>query len=127
MKKELCALALLLMLAGGAAVNVRRVKNLTAELTTLADRAEIAAMHGEYGAARDYMEDAIALWEKNDRYTHIFISHTETDTAADCFFEAEGAINEDAEREELRAAFDKLRYHLESLTDMERVTLASIF
>lgn len=127
MKKELCAMALLLLLAAGAVINLRRVENLTAELAALADRAEYAAANGDYETARVIMSDAIALWEKNDIYTHIFISHAETDTAADCFFEAAGVIGDGAEPEEIRAAFDKLRYHLDSLTDMERVTLESIF
>lgn len=127
MKKELCALALLLALVAGAVLNVRRVEQLTEMLTELADRAEHAAINGDYDTARMIMTDAVKLWEKNDRYTHIFISHAETDTAADCFFEAAGVINDKAENEELHAAFEKLRYHLDSLTDMERVTLASIF
>lgn len=127
MKKELFALLLLLSLIVGAAFHVRHINRLTAALTERIDLSESAAEYGDFAAAEYYISSAIELWESADRYTHIFISHSETDAAADCFFDAAATLTEDEDEVARAAAFDALRYHIDSIADMERVSIGSIF
>lgn len=127
MKKELFALVLLFSLIMGAGFHVRHINRLTAALTEQIDLSESAAEHGDLKAAEYYINSAIELWESADSYTHIFITHSEIDAASDCFYEAAASLSEDESSNARKAAFNALRYHIESIAGMERVSTGSIF
>ena len=126
MPREITALILLALLLIGAVWNIRSVDRLTAEICACIDSSEEAVRSGDGQAARAAMEKGLQLWLNADSYTHIFIRHTEIDGATDAFYSAMEELS-DNDSEALGAAYDKLRYHLISISSMEHVSLGSIF
>ena len=126
MKRELGALILLLALFGAAAFNIRAAERLTDEIETHLGRSEKALLAGDRAYAETELEAALRIWRSAEHYTHIFIRHGEIDSASDAFFHLQqGLLAGDGK--ELSAAYDLLRYHLESIDRMEHISPGSVF
>ncbi len=126
MKREICALLLLLALFGAAAWNIRKVDTLTGELEQHLRLSEKALLSGDRRYAETELEAALRVWTTAERYTHIFIRHPEIDSVSDAFFALSQGLRA-GDGKELSAAYDLLRYHLESIDAMEHITLGSVF
>ena len=124
MKRELAAGALLLLLMAGAWWNIRAVDRLTGELLAGLDASQAAEEQGDHLAAQAALDKALNRWLEADSYTHIFIRHAEIDSTADAFYELQAQLL--AGEGDSSAAFDKLRYHLDSIQRMEHPSLGSI-
>jgi len=125
LRKWIAAAAVLLLIFGLCLLNIRCVDRLTDELISYADSALAFAAAGDYENAAVQAERASALWAEKDGYTHIFIRHSEIDSATDAFCEFSGAIYEQ-EPGEIRGAYEKLRAHLLSIAGMEHISFGSI-
>ncbi len=126
MSRELTAGILLALLVLGAALNIRAADRLTEGISRSIDMAEQAAQAGDTQQAARWMDDALGRWLDAEGYTHIFIRHSEIDGTSDAFYDAVEELS-DGDDEALSAAFDKLRYHIDSISRMEHVSLGSIF
>ena len=124
MKRELAAGTLLALLIAGAWWNIRAVDTLTGEIMGDLDTAQAAEARGQPEEAREALDKALKRWLEADRYTHIFIRHAEIDSTADAFYELQSQLLSD--EGDSSAAYDKLRYHLESIRQMEHPSLGSI-
>ena len=124
MNRELAAGALLLLLMAGAWWNIRAVDRLTGELLAGLDASQAADEQGDHLAAQAALDKALNRWLEADSYTHIFIRHAEIDSTADAFYELQAQLL--AGEGDSSAAFDKLRYHLDSIQRMEHPSLGSI-
>ena len=124
MNRELAAGALLLLLMAGAWWNIRAVDRLTGELLAGLDASQAAEEQGDHPGAQAALEAALNRWLEADSYTHIFIRHAEIDSTADAFYELQGQLL--AGEGDISAAYDKLRYHLDSIQRMEHPSLGSI-
>lgn len=124
MKRELAAGALLLLLMAGAWWNIRAVDRLTGELLAGLDASQAADEQGDHLAAQAALDKALNRWLEADSYTHIFIRHAEIDSTADAFYELQAQLL--AGEGDSSAAYDKLRYHLDSIQRMEHPSLGSI-
>ena len=124
MKRELAAGALLLLLMAGAWWNIRAVDRLTGELLAGLDASQAAEEQGNHLAAQAALDKALNRWLEADSYTHIFIRHAEIDSTADAFYELQAQLL--AGEGDSSAAYDKLRYHLDSIQRMEHPSLGSI-
>ena len=124
MKRELAAGALLLLLMAGAWWNIRAVDRLTGELLAGLDASQAADEQGDHLAAQAALDKALNRWLEADSYTHIFIRHAEIDSTADAFYELQAQLLTGEGNSS--AAFDKLRYHLDSIQRMEHPSLGSI-
>lgn len=127
MKRETAAWVLLLLLIGGAWWNIRSVDRLTDSILRSLDKSQAAALRGETETACAAMDEALQTWLKADSYTHIFIRHSEIDSTADAFYELQEQLISGAGEGGSRAAYDRLRYHLDSIRQMEHLSLGSIF
>ena len=126
MKREIAAVAVLLLLAVGSWINLNHLKNFTAELTELLELSRAYCESGRFDLAEEELEKASDAWLAADGYTHIFIRHSEIDSTTDAFFELMSDVrSEDAESS--AGSYEKLLAHLSSLYTMERVTLGRIF
>ena len=126
MKREYGAaavLALLILLSGWS---IRRTDRLTAELNIALEKSRSAAETLDGRRARELFEESLRLWLDAEGYTHIFIRHSEIDAITDAFYELSAALDAD-DRKEREAAFDRLRYHLDSVNSMEKPSLGSVF
>ena len=124
MKRELAAGTLLALLIAGAWWNIRAVDRLTGDILAGLDTAQTAEARGQPEEAREALDKALKRWLEADRYTHIFIRHAEIDSTADAFYELQSQLL--SGEGDSSAAYDKLRYHLESIRQMEHPSLGSI-
>lgn len=124
MKRELAAGTLLALLIAGAWWNIRAVDRLTGDILAGLDTAQAAEARGQPEEAREALDKALKRWLEADRYTHIFIRHAEIDATADAFYELQSQLL--SGEGDSSAAYDKLRYHLESIRQMEHPSLGSI-
>ena len=124
MKRELAAGALLLLLMAGAWWNIHAVDTLTGDILAGLDTSQAAEEQGDHLAAQAALDKALNRWLEADSYTHIFIRHAEIDSTADAFYELQAQLL--AGEGDSSAAFDKLRYHLDSIQRMEHPSLGSI-
>ena len=124
MKRELAAGTLLALLIAGAWWNIRAVDRLTGDILAGLDTAQTADARGQPEEAREALDKALKRWLEADRYTHNFIRHTEIDATADAFYELQSQLL--SGEGDSSAAYDKLRYHLENIRQMEHPSLGSI-
>ena len=124
MKRELAAGALLLLLMAGAWWNIHAVDTLTREIMGDLDASQAAGAQGDHLAAQAALDKARNRWLEADSYTHIFIRHAEIDSIADAFYELQAHLL--SGEGDSSAAYDKLRYHLDSIQRMEHPSLGSI-
>ena len=126
MKKELVALALLLLILAGNVWNQHRLETLTSSLETLAEEAFASARKGHWQQAAEAAQEAEKRWTDADPYTHIFIRHTDIDALTAAFCHYRGAL---AGREEgdILAAYLRLTAGLRSLLAMEKLSAGSVF
>ena len=124
MSRELAAGALLLLLVAGAWWNIHAVDSLTGEIMRDLDASQAAEEQGRHLDAQAALDKALNRWLEADSYTHIFIRHAEIDSTADAFYELQAQLL--SGEGDSSAAFDKLRYHLDSIQRMEHPRLGSI-
>ena len=124
MKKEIFAIALLVLLFTASLFNIWYFDDLTFRIEEELSLSRVQLASGDVPMAREHLEKALNMWLDADGYTHIFIRHPEIDSTADAFYELGQALEENSES--CRAAYDKLLYHLESIRTMEHLRFGSI-
>ena len=125
MKREYGAAALLILLFFLSMWNIRRIDTLTTDVGIALSKSLSAAEKLDFKAARKHLDEGMELWLDADEYTHIFIRHSEIDAATDAFFELREVLCQE-ELSAFTSAFGKLRYHLESISTMEKPSLGSV-
>lgn len=126
MKKELIALLLLIALFAGSLINISFNEQVINELSDGVFIAYTEYHDGDTAEAAKTLEAVCDKWLSLDGYTHIFIRHSEIDSTTDAFFELLSAMH-DEKPNCVCGAYSKLKAHLDSLTDMEKLSLGSIF
>lgn len=126
MLKEIFALLLIILLMSVSAWNIKTVDSLCTEITQRLEQAKNLAMSGSTEMAQAELRSALKKWLDAESYTHIFIRHPEIDSCSDAFYDALSALGS-GEAMEIIPCFEKLRYHLESIASMERISLGNIF
>lgn len=125
MKREAVAAALFLVLILLSMWNLRRIDKLTGEMTRLLEVSQASAKSGELDDALHNAEKALEVWLSAEGHTHIFIRHSEIDGTSDAFYELLSAI-EEGDTDALSFAYEKLLYHIDSISGMEHVSIGSI-
>ena len=125
MKRELWAGLLLLLLVAGACWNLAEADRLTGRVTDSLDRAEQAARQADYEEALTALREGHALWNSRKAYTQVFFRHPDLDGLQEAFAALEQLLRQ--EDEAWPAALELLRYHLETVDEMEHVSLGTVF
>ncbi len=125
-KRESAAIFVLTVMVLLSVWNLKKIDSLTDGIIVLLSKSQTSADNLESKEAMKFLNDALELWLKSDRYTHIFIRHSEIDSTTDAFYELKESLM-DGESISARAAYEKLRYHLMSIDEMEHPSLGSIF
>lgn len=126
MKKEIAAAVIALLLVAGAVVNTLWLKGFIGDLNRTIDDSRASCEAGDFDEAESLLREAIDGWNGAEGYTHIFIRHSEVDSATDAFYELLSLVCAQDAKSAV-GAYEKLRAHLDSLYTMERVTVGSIF
>lgn len=125
MKREYAAIIILVLLILGAWVNLRYMDSLTGRIEAKLELSQRAAELGNADIAEKALLDALDIWLGADGYTHIFIRHSEIDAISDSFYELYDTLLS-SETDALVPAYAKLVYHLESVNDIEHLSLRSL-
>ncbi|MDR1589533.1 MAG: DUF4363 family protein [Oscillospiraceae bacterium] len=126
MIKEFLAAALLAALFIGAVANIRALDSLRVSIVLMIDEAEHAAGADDPDAAARAAEDAARLWENSDAYTHIVLRHSVIEDVSDKLGELAKAAYAGNSGEVIGAA-KNARSRMESVVEIERVKMGSIF
>ncbi len=126
MKKEIVALALLLLIVAGNIWNQHRLSDLITTLSALTEEAYYASREQNWPRAEKAAQQAEARWSAENGYTHIFIRHTDIDALAAAFCDYRGALA-GHEEGDIFAAYLRLTGGLRSLLDMETLSAGSVF
>ena len=124
-RKEFAAASILCVLLAFSLWNIGTVDKLTDEIILCLAKSQSCAEKLDIKGAGKNLDEGLELWLKADGYTHIFIRHSEIDSTTDAFYELRQLIAQ-GDPAELRPAYEKLRYHLESIDTMEHPSLGSI-
>ena len=125
MSREIYSLILLLLLISASALNIMAAERLCNKMLVFVERAEICAEDENWAQAEDSINKALEIWLKAKPYTHIFIRHSETDICTDAYYDLlEALASKNAD--ETGPVFSKLRYHIRSIADMEKLRLGNI-
>ena len=125
MRREYTAMIILAILMLGAWLNLRHMDSLTERIEAKLELSQKAAEQGSMDISEKALLDALDMWLGADGYTHIFIRHSEIDAISDSFYELYDALLS-GETDALTPAYERLIYHLESVNDIEHLSLRSL-
>lgn len=125
MKRELVAGALLVLLLATALENLSYLCRLVDRVERHVELSAAALEDGRGELALKELDIALELWREAERYTHVFVRHSEIDTVSDEFYELRHTLY--TESADSREAYLRLIYHLESIEEMEHLHIGSIF
>lgn len=125
MRREYTAMIILAILMLGAWLNLRHMDSLTERIEAKLELSQKAAEQGSMDISEKALLDALDMWLGADGYTHIFIRHSEIDAISDSFYDLYDALLS-GETDALAPAYEKLIYHLESVNDIEHLSLRSL-
>lgn len=126
MKKEVFALVLLGALFAAGLFNTQYLKDFTGGIGEELALSRAYCENGEYELSLEHARAARELWDARATYAGIFIRHSEIDAVSDGFYALTGALESDEPRS-ARTIYAALAEHVDSLYEMERLTLGSIF
>ena len=125
MSREIYSLILLLLLISASALNILAAERLCTQMLSFVEHAEICAEDENWAESEDSINKALEIWLRSKPYTHIFIRHSETDICTDAYYDLLEAISSKS-ADETGPVFSKLRYHIRSIADMEKLRLGNI-
>lgn len=126
MKKEIFALLLLAALFAGGLYNTHYLRCMTGELSETLRLSGAYCENGEYDLALEQANLAAGRWDDSYAYAGIFIRHTEIDAVSYALYDLVAAL-ESTEPESAAELYPGLIAHIESLYEVERVSVASVF
>lgn len=126
MKKEIVAAALLLTLIAGGLYNTHYLHEFTDGLTGSLALSQAYCENGEYALALEHAQKAESDWKANELYAGIFLRHTEIDAVGYGLRDLTATLASD-EPEGAFPLYASLIAHIESLCEMESLSLSSIF
>ena len=126
MKRVLSAILISVLMCALSVWNLHMVDSLCSSIFAKLDISEAAAEAGNSALARSAADEALELWLEADGYTHIFIRHAEIDGTSDAFYELLSSLSEDESSPVPHDAYNKIRYHLDSLARIEHPSFGSV-
>ena len=125
MKRELVAIAFLILMLGFLFGNLRFLGDLVEEVEGALGRSAAAWERGDRQLAVSEMETAMEAWHSAAEYAHIMLRQGEIDAVSDAFFDLSAALREGEGKS--TEAYLRLFYHLDSIERMDALRLSSIF
>ena len=126
MKREICAALLLAVLIAASVWNIHRADALIGEIREHLELSEKALLAADPDYAREQLEAAKRIWLSARGYTQVFLRHPELDSTSDVFYETLQELR-GGEYRALPAAYQRLRYHLDCIREMEHVSWGTVF
>lgn len=124
MKREIIALAVLLIIPVAAYLNVSYFTNSVVSLIAEIDTAEIQTYAEDMAGAEKTVEESLQKWLSKKFYVHVFMTHDSLVGATDSYYIL---LSEIQSGDAQPAHFETLRGNLRSLTEIEHFKLSSLF
>ena len=124
MKKEIFAIITILLLIVASLINIFHLNSLIDSMSTHINAAIFASNVGDMSIAESELNNALKIWLNSNKYTHVFIRHTEIDAITDAYFDALAAIK--SKNNSAIILMEQTKYHLESILSIEKISLESI-
>ena len=126
MKREFCALGLLLALGAGCLLHLSALSILLRDMEEQINASEEALLSGNREEAERALTRAEKRWEDADDYTHALLRQSETDAVDDILTRLKEALAT-GERERAGILYAALRSSLSAVRRWESPGLSSIF
>lgn len=126
MKKEICAIMVLLLLFAGAIGNIIHLKQITEQISSNLNYALLYCSLEDYEAVYTETVKAQKSWTDAEKYTHVFIRHSEIDKINEIFYDILSAA-QNKEKYETDFLLQKLQHFSNYLVKMETASVGSIF
>lgn len=126
MKKEICAIMVLLLLIAGAIGNIIHLKQITEQISSNLNYALLYCSLEDYEAVYTETVKAQKSWTDAEKYTHVFIRHSEIDKINEIFYDILSAA-QNKEKYETDFLLQKLQHFSNYLVKMETASVGSIF
>lgn len=126
MKREIGALLLLGALIAASVWNIHRADTLISDVEEHVALSEKAVLSGDSDYAAEQLDAAFRIWLSAKTYTQTLLRHTELDGTSDAFYAAMRELKA-GEIRAVPAVYDQLRYHLDCIAGMEKVSWGTVF
>lgn len=126
MKKETFTAGLLAAIMLLSLLNIRKLNNMTNEISFLAARAIENALSENWGAAVESVEKSIKILEENETYLNIILHHSEIDALTSDLYDLLDAVYSE-NLPGTRASTKLVTARLKSINSEEAIRLGSIF
>lgn len=126
MKKMYLGIAIIAVLFGASLFNVGYLDGKIGELLGYVQLSEQQAEENNFASAAETLQEAMDMWNSMGGYTHVFIRHSEIDNTTDAFCDLMSALSA-ADEGAAVGGYEKITCHLQSISDMEHVSIGSIF
>lgn len=124
MKKEIFAIITILLLIVASLINIFHLNSLIDSMSAHINEAIFALNVGDMSIAESELNNALKIWLNSNKYTHVFIRHTEIDAITDAYFDALAAIK--SKNNSAITLIEQTKYHLESILSIEKLSLESV-
>jgi len=126
MKRELAALAVLILLVTACIWNIGRIDTLCDEVSIAICKSKTATEQLNFKNSRKLAKEGLEIWQENQVYTQVFLTKDQADDTAQAFFRLMEALNEE-DISSLSPAYDALLYQLDTIQKGEQLSVGSIF
>lgn len=125
MKKELIAGGLLILLLTISLLNIHYINSSMDSLSQQVRQAGQLVDEGKTEEAAEVLQRSLEQWQSMDRYVHVMLRHDEIDPITDEYFALLDEL--DSGGDATSASFETLLSHFNELSEMESLSLSSIF
>lgn len=125
MKKELIAGGLLILLLTISLLNIYYINSSMDSLSQQVRQAGQLVDEGKTEEAAEVLQRSLEQWQSMDRYVHVMLRHDEIDPITDEYFALLDEL--DSGGDATSASFETLLSHFNELSEMESLSLSSIF
>ena len=126
MKKAVFAGALLMLMIGVSCWNIHFLDSFTDDLTQIITLSRDHFQAGDIMEATQTLDQAMTLWTGTKGYTHVFLRHAEIDAVTDAFYDLKSVLYAE-NKAEADGVYGRLLSHIQSIDEMEHVSLGSVF
>lgn len=126
MKRELAALAVLILLVATSIWNITQINTVTEEISIAICKSRTATEQLNFKSSRKFIDEGLKIWQENSAYTQIFLSQAQIDETTQSFYQLMEAVNNE-DILTLSPSYEAMLHRLESIRDSELISIGSIF
>jgi len=126
MKRELFASIIILLLTAVAIWNTVYLNKLVSNLTQQIETVQNACEHDNFTLAETELQNAFKLWNQNTKYTNTLLHPDNVESITNAFYSAKREVIT-LDKFEASVALNHLCTQLQTLLQIERISLESVF